>query len=198
VYVHKQLLPFHDILLPNYVAEVQGDYRTTVQRETQHYIVLGRLSPEKGIRQLLQIGPKNLRLTIVGDGPQKAELQSLADSKAVDFRGFVSPRERNELLATATALVLPSVTLEADPVVVAQALSAGTPCVVRAGTSSARLSAQSPAIRSFKDQESLEFALKSVQGSGIRAAAREFYMRTWSADAWTNGYEQNVVSQVLR
>lgn len=182
------------LVLPNYVAEVQKSHRAAARKDEPYYIVLGRLSPEKGIRQLLEIWPKNLKLKIVGDGPQKAELESLADPNAVEFIGFVSPEERDELIACAAALVLPSVTLEADPVVVAQALSAGTPCVVSANTSSARLSSQSAALHTFKDQESLEFALKSLQGSGIRAAARELYIRTWSADAWIQAYSKQVLA----
>jgi glycosyltransferase involved in cell wall biosynthesis len=134
----------------------------------------------------------------VGDGPQRADLEALADPRSVNFRGFVSAEERDAILSRASALVLPSVTLEADPVVVAQALSVGTPCVVHAQTSSARLADRSPAIRTYKDQDSLESGLKGMEGSTVREAARALYEEVWSADSWLATYRKSVLSELVK
>jgi len=134
----------------------------------------------------------------VGDGPQRAELEALADPTNVTFRGFVSAEERDAILSGASALVLPSVTLEADPVVVAQALSVGTPCVVHAQTSSARLADGSPAVRTYQDQDSLKAGLKGMDGSTVRGAARALYEETWSADSWLATYKKSVLSELVK
>jgi glycosyltransferase involved in cell wall biosynthesis len=73
----------------------------------------GRLSPEKGVDDLLramQLIPE-LRLVIAGDGPQKHELQKLqADLHLcnVEFVGNVSAEERDRLLRRSRFTVLPS------------------------------------------------------------------------------------------
>jgi glycosyltransferase involved in cell wall biosynthesis len=186
------------VLLPNYVADARRQNSSGPDTTHPYYVVLGRLSPEKGIEQLLRIWPRHLNLVIVGDGPQRAELEALADPTSVTFRGFVSAEERDAILSRASALVLPSVTLEADPVVVAQALSVGTPCVVHAQTSSARLADGSPAVRTYQDQESLEAGLKGTGGPTVRGAARALYEERWSADAWLATYKKSVLSQFVQ
>jgi glycosyltransferase involved in cell wall biosynthesis len=73
----------------------------------------GRLSPEKGVDDLLramQYTPE-LHLVIAGDGPQKHELQKLqADLHLsnVEFVGNVSAEERDRLIRRSRFTVLPS------------------------------------------------------------------------------------------
>jgi len=60
----------------------------------------GRLSAEKGVDDLLRSMQKiaHMRLTIAGEGPQRAELQGLADSlrlSNVKFIGQVGREERD-------------------------------------------------------------------------------------------------------
>lgn len=192
------LLHRSSVLLPNYVAAAQRSSIGGPDTTPSYYVVLGRLSPEKGIAQLLRIWPRHLNLVIVGDGPQRAELEGLADPTNVTFRGFVTAVERDAILSGASALVLPSVTLEADPVVVAQALSVGTPCVIHAQTSSARLADRSPAVVTYRDRDSLMAGLRDVEGSTVRGAARELYEETWSADSWLNTYKNSVLSELVK
>jgi glycosyltransferase involved in cell wall biosynthesis len=186
------------VLLPNYVADAQRENSSGPDATHPYYVVLGRLSPEKGIEQLLRIWPRHLNLVIVGDGPQRAELEALADATNVTFLGFVSAEERDAILSGASALVLPSVTLEADPVVVAQALSVGTPCLVHAQTSSARLANRTLAIRTYLDQDSLQAGLKGMDGPTVRGAARGLYEEMWSADSWLDTYKKSVLAELVK
>lgn len=186
------------ILLPNYIADARKENLAGPDMVDPYYVVLGRLSPEKGIEQLLRIWPTHLNLVIVGEGPQRAQLEAVANPGNVKFRGFVSAEERDAILSRANALVLPSVTLEADPVVVAQALSVGTPCVVNAQTASARLATRSQSILAYWDQKSLKAALQGVEGLAIRRAARELYEQTWSADTWLATYQNSVIAELLK
>jgi len=76
-------------------------------------LYFGRLSAEKGVDDLLRSMQKiaHMRLTIAGEGPQRAELQGLADSlrlSNVKFIGQVGREERDALIAQSRFTVLPS------------------------------------------------------------------------------------------
>ena len=191
------LLPhLADVILPNYVADL--GFSAAKDVSDPYFVVLGRLSPEKGVDALLRIWPRDRRLVVIGDGPQRPDLETLARGLRVEFRGYVDAPERDALVLGATGLVLPSVTLEADPVVVAQALSAGTPCVVDHRTASARLGGLTSAIHPFRDISSLEDGLRACSVPGQSAAARKMYESRWSAKAWLNLYRTHVVGSLVR
>jgi glycosyltransferase involved in cell wall biosynthesis len=76
----------------------------------------GRLSPEKGIDRLLEAAallPARPRLKIAGQGPQKEELQRLAErlgvAERVDWLGHRTYEELCRLYRDARLLVVPSV-----------------------------------------------------------------------------------------
>jgi len=76
---------------------------------------IGRLVEEKGIKDLLNavaLCDENVRCVVVGDGPQKAELESQIEQlnlkDRVQLRGALPPAELAPLMAALNALVLPS------------------------------------------------------------------------------------------
>jgi len=76
-------------------------------------LYIGRLSAEKGVGDLLCAMQKNphLRLQIVGDGPERSALESLAASLRlgnVEFMGKVSAEERDRFISNSQFTVLPS------------------------------------------------------------------------------------------
>lgn len=99
-----------------------------------HFIVVGRLSPEKGIDILLaalaELDQPRPQLTIVGDGPTRSQLESrvkeldLCDS--VSFAGFHS--DIKPLLAKADAFVMPSLR-EGFPMSLIEAAACGLPII---------------------------------------------------------------------
>ncbi|WP_299681679.1 glycosyltransferase family 4 protein [uncultured Roseobacter sp.] len=101
-----------------------------------HLLFVGRLAPVKGLRVLLDAlaaareTHPGLRLTIVGDGEDRAHLEALAApmGEAVRFTGYLSQDEVAEVLAQADAFVLPSFA-EGLPVVLMEALAAGKPAI---------------------------------------------------------------------
>lgn len=185
------------IVLPNYVPDVGVRDSRLASQELDYFVVVGRLTPEKGVDQLLRMWPHDRKLIVAGEGPQRPELESIASGKDVKFVGFLAADRRDPLIQQARGLILPSVTLEADPVVVAQALSAGTPCVTWAETSAARLASESPAILTYDSQDSLVVALDALVDDGRRSAARVLYETRWSAAAWLRNYRVGVVSRLL-
>ena len=76
-------------------------------------LYFGRLSPEKGVADLLQAVKHlpHVRLQIAGDGPQRLELENLARDlslKNVEFTGHVGGRVLEQMIASARFTVLPS------------------------------------------------------------------------------------------
>jgi glycosyltransferase involved in cell wall biosynthesis len=96
----------------------------------------GLLVPRKGLLYLLDalampgIMPNGATLTVIGDGPQRAEAERRAARRElagrVTFLGFRT--DVADLLRRHDALVLPS-TMEQQPLVVAEAMAAGKPVV---------------------------------------------------------------------
>lgn len=102
-------------------------------------LFVGRLTEEKGLRVLLDAWSRlstGQPLTIVGDGPLAAELQS-AYSKHSEIRwaGELSRLEILRLMEEAACLVVPSILDEPFGLVVIEAYSAGLPVIAsRLGT----------------------------------------------------------------
>lgn len=105
----------------------------------RHLLFAGLLVERKGVLDLLAalavpgVLPAGARLTVVGDGPQRAEAERVARQPPlagrVTFLGFRP--DVPALLAGADALVLPS-TMEQQPLVVAEAMAAGKPVLATA------------------------------------------------------------------
>ena len=94
-----------------------------------HFLVLSRLSPEKGIDTVLAgWRPEFGRLIVAGDGPCAADLRAAAP-EGVEFAGHVSTDAAGRLLREARALLVPSRCYEGAPRVVAEAFAAGVPVV---------------------------------------------------------------------
>lgn len=114
--------------------------------KTRNFIYVGRLSPEKNLKLLIQafneLKKKNPKaekwgLIVVGDGPQKEELKTLASDLKVDgivFTGSTSWDEVPKIMAVCDVFVLPSIS-EPWGLVVNEAMACGLPVVVskRAG-----------------------------------------------------------------
>ncbi len=107
--------------------------------QSSQLLYVGRLSPEKGIDDLLRaLGlvrdqhGADVRLTIVGDGPQRAELQRLATTLnldgVVDWAGQKRPEEIVIYMNVAHLLCLPS-HMEGVPNAALEAFACGLPVV---------------------------------------------------------------------
>ena len=96
----------------------------------RYFLVLSRLSPEKGVAELVEAwGPDLGELRIVGDGPERAAIERLARDRGVDVERPVAPDEVPSLLLGARALLVPSVCYESSPRVAVEAYAAGVPVI---------------------------------------------------------------------
>ena len=101
-------------------------------------VFVGRLSPEKGVRVLLEAWRElaGYPLTILGGGPEEAELRRIGASiPGVRFLGECSREGVYTALREAAFAVVPSIWYEIYPVAVAEALAWGRPVVVSHPTS---------------------------------------------------------------
>jgi glycosyltransferase involved in cell wall biosynthesis len=95
-----------------------------------HVLFLGRLSEEKGLRTLVEawrrLRPAR-RLKIAGQGPLAAWLRERLAEPDIEWLGALPHEQALEALRDASLLAVPSLCYEGSPMVVLEALAAGTP-----------------------------------------------------------------------
>ncbi len=95
-------------------------------------VFAGRFQPQKNVPFLIRAAAANAdlpwTLTLLGDGPQRPEIEALVSGFGLDDRvflkGWVSPEEVREIFLKSDLLVMPSLS-EGLPVVGVQALACG-------------------------------------------------------------------------
>jgi len=138
---------FRDLAAPEQKLYPFGYFRSALRvdehnngfkpRETIEVVFVGQLVHRKGVDVLLDaIGPlftdyPNLILTIIGEGPERSQLerQAAAISSRITFAGKMSPQEIPRRVAATDVLVLPS-RWDGWGLVVNEALSVGVPVIV--------------------------------------------------------------------
>ena len=108
---------------PSPLREGPGDY----------FLFLGRLTSEKGAQTVIDAtrGLGAARLVVVGDGPDRDALHTLAHP-AVEFRGAVDGADVPEIVRRARALLVPSTWYEGAPRSIIEAYAAGVPVIASA------------------------------------------------------------------
>jgi glycosyltransferase involved in cell wall biosynthesis len=134
-------------------------------------VFVGRISPVKGLRVLLSAMPDliadipNLRLVLVGDGPDRVKLEEIAKPLGdhVTFTGYLSQTDVAATLQSADICVLPSFA-EGVPVVLMEALASRIPAIATrvAGVSELVEDGQSGLLVAPGDVESLKAAIKTL------------------------------------
>jgi glycosyltransferase involved in cell wall biosynthesis len=111
---------------------------TGVERNTPHLTFIGRLASVKGVPvlfdalKILKASYPDLCLTLIGDGPEREELEDYVRSNdlvdMVEFAGYKSQSEVALALQETDVFVLPSFA-EGVPVVLMEAMAAKVPVV---------------------------------------------------------------------
>lgn len=107
-----------------------ADERTVPASKSHQVAYIGRLSSEKGVRVLLEAWRlarmEDCELLVVGGGPEREALEAMR-VPGVRFTGPVEHQAVLKILRSVRALVFPSLWFEGEPMVVVEALAAGTP-----------------------------------------------------------------------
>lgn len=109
-------------------------------RENPYLLFFGRLSAEKGIDTLLRAFdaalpslPQNMRLVVVGDGPDAADFKALASSlgcaSRIEFAGYQTGGALQAYVERASLAIASSRWRENMPYSIVEALAAGTPVI---------------------------------------------------------------------
>ena len=133
VHWHKLRIIHCGVLPELYAAAQQQDLSDT---DDIHCVFVGRLAAIKGLRVLMdafeqaRVQIPGLRLTLVGDGVDRAALEERAApwEGAVQFTGYQSQPQVAEILQTADIFVLPSFA-EGVPVVLMEAMASARPVI---------------------------------------------------------------------
>jgi len=102
------------------------------------FVFVGRMTALKGVEVFLEAArwlrrerELELKLVLVGDGPLRPELERRAARLSLDvtFRGWLDPRQRDEVVRNATAVVIPSLWPEPLGLVALESAALGVPTV---------------------------------------------------------------------
>lgn len=123
--------PAKVVYLPNFIdaSTVEPSIGTG-----DYLLYIGRLSREKGVQTLLkalQQVKKPIVLKIVGDGPERLELENIAARSqiAVQFTGYLTGKELQLAIANAKAVIMPSEWYENAPLSLLEAFAYGKPVI---------------------------------------------------------------------
>jgi glycosyltransferase involved in cell wall biosynthesis len=105
-----------------------------INSNNRSYILyVGRLAKHKGVDLLIAVASNiSIPVLIVGDGPERPNLESLANrmgAKQVRFLGFQPIEKVNELYCGASLTVIPSRWYENGPLVILESYANGTPVI---------------------------------------------------------------------
>ncbi|MET8326495.1 glycosyltransferase family 4 protein [Streptomyces sp. NPDC005181] len=180
-YLATGLPPARAELIPNFVPDV------TAQPAGQQdaWVYVGRLTPEKGILDLLRRWPGGERLDVIGNGPLDAECRRHAPS-SVRFLGPVDRDTLRPTLASYRGLVFPSQWLEGLPLVYLEALVAGLPVLVFGGSAVAASVQREGTGTVISWHTPLAAALQAASRDfpALRTHCRDVYLRQYGESLW--------------
>lgn len=128
-YNPKQIEVIHNCIDKEKAQRLQQATRDNSQ--APYYCYVGRLSTEKGVEALLSVASRlPYTLYIAGSGPIDEQLRTqYASHKNIIFLGHLSATEVVSLVSNATAMVIPSIWYENNPLSVIESLCTGTPVI---------------------------------------------------------------------
>lgn len=113
------------VVKPNFVKVNE----VTNQYENDYFVYVGRLSEEKGIIPMLHAWKStNYKLKIFGTGPLQKEVELIVSGNPnIQYFGFKDKQTISNYVASASAVIVPSVCYESMPLSVLEAFALGTP-----------------------------------------------------------------------
>ena len=157
---------------------------------TDEWLFVGRISPEKGLIDLLHIWPPGETLAVVGEGPQRQAAEKVAAERqlSVRFLGQRDSQEVGQLMSESLGLVFPSKAMEGAPLVYGEAMQAGLPLIAAEGSTLATQARtdETGMTFSWSEPESLNSALATMRKgrAALSSRARQVYLDRYTPEAW--------------
>jgi glycosyltransferase involved in cell wall biosynthesis len=182
-------------VLPYFVPAPPPPAATT-SHERPYFLYVGRLVKLKGVDTLIRAFRRypDADLVIVGDGEERAALETLAEGMAnVVFAGAKSQAQLSALYRDAIALVMPSTGYEVFGIVLIEAFAQRTPVIVR------RLGGMPEAVEDsgggllFSTEDELLDAMRTLQRDPtlrreLGDEGHRGYLALWSEDPHVERY----------
>ena len=167
--------------------------------ERNGWLFAGRLTPEKGILELIKTWPSNEILDIAGDGPLHSKIKEEIKNKPnIRLIGIYAPTDK-EIYMKYKGLIFPSIWLEGSPLVVLDAIAAGTPVITNNISGAEEIVARSEGgviIDGDFTTDKLQMAINDVNANFIKLSANalnasknEFSSSSWIKQL-TNMFEE--------
>jgi len=180
VYTDYGLDPGRVDLIANFVSEEHAG--PVPGPDAPRWVCVGRLTPEKGVADLMGEWPPGVPLDVIGAGPDAG-----GHPPEVRLLGPLDHAEVRARLPGYTGLVLPGRAREVGvPLVAQEALEAGLPVVSREDSGVAGVVGSAGAGAAWGGQRTLASALQEVSEAGalMRSRARAEYERHYTAQRW--------------
>lgn len=126
--------------LSSNVVELSRFKAARARPQPGHIVFLGRLVKRKGTEELLKAffilkdQEPRARLTIAGDGPQRARLERIVKQRGlsdrVKFLGYIDEKQKPNILSSAAIACFPSTGGESFGIVLIEAMAAGAGVVI--------------------------------------------------------------------
>ena len=126
-YVEALGLPKEKTIVVPYFLDIKKDQFKKHTEEKDYFLFLGRLSEEKGVKELLEIFkslPK-IKLLVIGDGPLKGETKKYQKYKNIIIKEFIDHGKIFSYILKAKAVIVPSLWYEVLPNVVLESFACG-------------------------------------------------------------------------
>ena len=152
-------------VLNNFLDPVKLERYQTIDMTSpreDYYCYVGRLAPEKGVADLLQVASRlPYRLKVAGGGPLEAELrEKYASCGNIEFLGMLDAAGVVKVLTGAKLSVIPSQWYENNPLSVVESLCAGTPVAgTRMGGIPELIDSENGVVFQAFDQEAMSTAI---------------------------------------
>ena len=183
VYSRYGVAPERLSVVPNFVADPYGV--TAPVEPNGRWVYAGRLSPEKGVLELLAHWPADHALDVIGDGPLLAEARLVAPPN-VKVLGRLPRHDLLAQLPRYRGMVVPSRWIEGgQTLVLGEALAAGLPVVALTGSSAADVVSNLDVGAIVASDTGWAQALAQVGGDDeVGRRARAAFVRFFRVDTW--------------
>jgi glycosyltransferase involved in cell wall biosynthesis len=155
------------------------------------FVWAGRISAEKGLRELLEIWPPEYNIDIFGSGPDLSNLAKLHSYKSnITFMGSIPNENFKVVLPNYRGFVNSSTWSEFAPMTIIEALSKGLPIIFPRGLSLGETlsSYNAGAEYVLGDPKTLEHALFQVADPSkykdYQESVHSLFIEEFSADGW--------------